>query len=102
MHRVNRPRLRISKSPSQKKSGMASDFEFYGFVFLLIACALLTIRMLVDPAIVRRPLLEPNLTIGGLSFIGVSLLIFLLANVITAIQVKAQTKALILVLVTRC
>ncbi len=60
------------------------SLEFYGFAFLLTACALLTIRMLIDPAIVRRPLLEPNLSIGGLCFIGISLLIFLLANVITS------------------
>lgn len=60
------------------------NLEFYGFAFLLGACALLTIRMLIDPAIVRRPLLEPNLSIGGLCFIGVSLLIFLLANVVTS------------------
>jgi hypothetical protein len=62
----------------------SEDLEFYGFAFLLTACGLLAIRMLVDPAIVRRPLLEPNLSIGGLCFIGVSLLIFLLANVITS------------------
>jgi hypothetical protein len=32
---------------------------------------------------VRRPLLEPNLTTGGLVFLGIALLVFLLANVIT-------------------
>ncbi len=32
---------------------------------------------------VRRPLLEPNLSPGGLTFIGVSLLVFLMANVVT-------------------
>lgn len=42
------------------------------------------IRMLIDPALVRRPLLIPNLSIGGLSFIGVSLFLFLMANVITS------------------
>ncbi len=62
----------------------SESLQFYGFVFLLTACGLLTIRMLIDPAIIRRPLLEPNLTIGGLCFIGVSLLVFLLANVITS------------------
>jgi hypothetical protein len=33
---------------------------------------------------VRRPLLEPNLSTGGLAFIGISLFIFLMANVITS------------------
>jgi hypothetical protein len=32
---------------------------------------------------VRRPLLEPNLSAGGLTFTGVSLLVFMMANVIT-------------------
>jgi len=77
-------------SPSEEqimpaaKAWNSEKLEFYGFAFLLAACGLLAIRMLIDPAIVRRPLLEPNLSIGGLCFIGVSLLIFLLANVITS------------------
>lgn len=58
--------------------------EFMGFLALLFACGLLTIRMMIDPLIVRRPLLEPNLSIGGLIFLGMSLLFFLLANVITS------------------
>ncbi len=77
-------------SPSEEQMRPAPEawtsekLQFYGFAFLLTACGLLAIRMLIDPAIVRRPLLEPNLSIGGLCFIGVSLLIFLLANVITS------------------
>ncbi len=58
--------------------------EFWGFASLLIACLLLMIRMLIDPALVRRPLLVPNLNIGGLSFIGISLFLFLMANVVTS------------------
>jgi hypothetical protein len=77
-------------SPSEEQVALSEEtwnskkLEFYGFTFLLAACGLLAIRMLIDPAIVRRPLLEPNLSIGGLCFIGVSLLIFLLANVVTS------------------
>jgi hypothetical protein len=33
---------------------------------------------------VRRPLLEPNLSSGGTTFIGISLFVFLMANVITS------------------
>jgi hypothetical protein len=62
----------------------AESLEFYGFVALLIACALLSIRMLIDPALVRRPLLVPNLNIGGLSFIGVCLFLFLMSIVVTS------------------
>lgn len=68
--------------PQSKLSG--ERLEFYGFACLLLACGLLMTRMLIDPAIVRRPLLEPNLNISGLSFLGISLLVFLLANVITS------------------
>ncbi len=68
-------------------SGSSLDavrIEFLGFVCLLGTCGLLTLRMLLDPALVRRPLLEPNLSIGGLSFIGISLFFFLMGNVITS------------------
>lgn len=66
--------------------------EFYGFAALLLACALLLIRMCIDPALVRRPLLVPNLTIGGLSFIGISLFMFLMANVITSSPREQQVR----------
>ena len=32
----------------------------------------------------RRPLLEPNISVGGQTFLGASLLIFLMANVLTS------------------
>lgn len=69
-----------------------ASLEFYGFMALLCACLLLMIRMLLDPALVRRPLLTPNLSIGGLSFIGVSLFLFLMANVITSTPLEQQQR----------
>jgi hypothetical protein len=57
------------------------SLRYYGFLWLLVCAGLLTIRMLLDTAIVRRPLLEPNLNGGGMLFIGLSLMIFLLVNV---------------------
>lgn len=56
--------------------------EQAGYIWLFVICAIFLIRMLLDPMMVRRPLLEPNLSVGGMTFIGVSLLIFLMANVI--------------------
>jgi hypothetical protein len=41
------------------------------------------IRLLGDPMMVRRPLLEPNLSTGGMAFLGSALLLFLMANVVT-------------------
>ncbi len=70
----------------------AASLEFYGFIALLFACLLLMIRMLIDPALVRRPLLIPNLSIGGLSFIGVSLFLFLMANVITSSPLEQRER----------
>jgi hypothetical protein len=60
------------------------DVERYGFVWLLSVQVLILIRLLLDPLMIRRPLLDPNLTAGGLMFIGVWLFIFMTANVITS------------------
>ena len=53
-----------------------------GFIWIFAVSGAFIIRMLVDSLMVRRPLLETNLTIGGMVFLGMSLLVFLLANVI--------------------
>jgi hypothetical protein len=42
------------------------------------------VRLLLDPMMVRRPLLDPNLSASGLTFTGISMLVFLMANVITS------------------
>jgi hypothetical protein len=55
-----------------------------GFVWLFGVTLAFMLRMLFDSLMVRRPLLEPNLSTGGLNFLGLSLLIFLMANVITS------------------
>lgn len=54
-----------------------------GYSLLFAACGLLLARLLIDPAMIRRPLLEPNLLPGGMAFIGCSLFVFLTANVAT-------------------
>jgi hypothetical protein len=58
-------------------------YEQTGYIWLFVIGGLFLIRMLLDPMMVRRPLLEPNLSVGGLTFLGLSLLIFLMANVVT-------------------
>lgn len=55
----------------------------YGYMWLFFAGFLVVVRLLADPTMVRRPLLEPNLSAGGLTFIGCSLFVFLMANVIS-------------------
>jgi hypothetical protein len=55
-----------------------------GYLWLLGVGILWMIRLLIDPALVRRPMLAPNLTVGGLAFMGVALFVFLMANVISS------------------
>ena len=55
-----------------------------GFIGLFVVGALYLIRMLIDPVLVRRPLLNPNLSLGGLIFLGVCLIMLLLANIFSA------------------
>jgi len=62
----------------------ARSLQLRGFIWLLAIQVLILLRLLLDSAMVRRPLLDPNLTTGGLFFIGISLLVFLMANVITS------------------
>ena len=47
-------------------------------------------RIGYDAFMVRRPLLDPNLSVGGLAFLGVSLTVFLMANVVTGGPDKAD------------
>jgi hypothetical protein len=61
----------------------SSDALGIGFLWLFAVSALFLVRMLFDSTMVRRPMLEPNLTTGGLVFLGAALLVFLLANVIS-------------------
>jgi len=58
--------------------------ERLGFIWLFAAAALLLIRLLLDPTMVRRPLLEPNLSVGGMVFIGCALFVFLMGNVVAS------------------
>jgi len=60
------------------------EIQRWGFIYLFIIEALILVRLLCDPLMVRRPLLDPNLTTGGLNFIGTWLFIFMMANVVTS------------------
>lgn len=61
-----------------------SRIEQFGYVWLFATGALFMVRLLLDPIMVRRPLLEPNLSAGGMTFLGISLLVFLMANVVNS------------------
>jgi hypothetical protein len=55
-----------------------------GYYWLLFVAAVFLVRMLLDPRLVRKPILDPNLSIGGLVFFGLSLMVFLFANIVTS------------------
>ena len=61
-----------------------SRLESLGYTWLFVVGVFFLIRLLADPLLARRPLLEPNLTAGGLTFLALCLFVFLMANVITA------------------
>lgn len=61
---------------------LSHDQEHWGYVWLLSVSGAFILRLLLDPLMVRRPLLEPNLSASGLTFTGVALLVFLMTNVI--------------------
>ncbi|MDC0936645.1 hypothetical protein OAS39_10190, partial [Pirellulales bacterium] len=62
-----------------------------GFMWLFAAGGVLMVRMLVDPAFTRRPLLEPNLNTAGLLFLAGALAFFLTANVVFGRPSAADT-----------
>jgi hypothetical protein len=64
------------------RAHLNTSIEHAGYIWLFAVSGLFMLRLLLDPAMVRRPLLEPNLSVGGLTFLGISLFVFLMANVV--------------------
>ncbi len=64
--------------------------EQLGYLWLFGVSGFFLVRMLLDPVMVRRPLLEPNLSAGGLTFTGAALLVFLMVNVVMEGTVKTD------------
>ena len=62
----------------------AAAIQRGGFIWLFVVQALILVRLMMDPLMVRRPLLDPNLTTGGLNFLGISLFVFMMANVVAS------------------
>jgi hypothetical protein len=70
--------------PALARSVTPRQMAYAGYMWLFAVSLVWLVRMLLDPTMVRRPLLEPNATKGCLAFLGCSLFIFLMANVITS------------------
>jgi hypothetical protein len=65
------------------RADIADRVQHLGYLWLFSVSGLFMLRLLLDAFMVRRPLLEANLSVGGLTFLGVSLFVFLMANVVT-------------------
>ncbi len=83
---------RSEPAPSKAESsgGKSADravanrqIERLGYLWLFAVSLFFLLRLLIDPAMVRRPLLEPNLSASGLTFACAAMLVFLMSNVIT-------------------
>lgn len=61
----------------------AALIEHVGYIWLILTQLGLLGRLLLDNSMVRRPLLEPNMSVGGITFLAISMFLFLMANVIT-------------------
>jgi len=61
----------------------ALSMQYLGYLWLFGVGGLIVARLLLDSALVRRPLLDPNLNAAGLTFLGAALLFFLMANIVT-------------------
>jgi hypothetical protein len=79
-----------SELPWELRLRQSLAIERIGYLWLFGVGALLLIRLLLDPTMVRRPMLEPNLNAGGLTFIGCSLFVFLMANVLVSRPAKPE------------
>jgi hypothetical protein len=58
-------------------------YQAAGYLWLFIVGLVFLVRLLCDQLIVRRPLLEPNLNAGGMTFLGAALLVFISGHVAT-------------------
>lgn len=70
----------------------------WGHIWLFAVGGVFLIRLLLDPFLERKPLLDPNLTVGGLVFLACSLLAFSFANVAKSrgVDVTGARSALLL------
>lgn len=73
-----------SNVDESEASYTARQLQRSGFILLFVVEFLILIRLMIDPVMIRRPLLDPNLTTGGLYFISISLFVFMMGNVVTS------------------
>ncbi len=82
---VGRPERDDAETPVVEATRLSQYqiLERAGYIWLFSMGLVWIIRLLYDPSVKRKPMLPPNLTVGGLVFLACSLMIFLFANVLT-------------------
>lgn len=70
----------IGLAPGLVMAQAGGTTEELGYLWLFAAGLFFLVRLLADPTLVRRPLLEPNLLPGGLAFMSVALMAFLVGQ----------------------
>jgi hypothetical protein len=75
-------RANPNAASAQDEINAGRQLQRWGYIWLFVVGGLLLIRMLIDSSLIRKPLLDPNLTSSGLIFLGASLMVFLFANII--------------------
>jgi hypothetical protein len=73
--------LQLGAAKLQEESASNDTLSYVGYFWLIVVAVLLVVRMLLDTSIVRRPMLDPNISSGGMLFLGSSMLVYLLVNV---------------------
>ncbi len=68
----------------QETDTIGHGWQRFGYIWLFSVGLLLLVRLLLDPILTRRPVLEPNLSQGGLFFAAICLMAFLTINVIVS------------------
>jgi hypothetical protein len=77
------PPSRASEGASETKTvhangNVPNSLRWFGYVWLLAGSFYFLVRCVVDLALVRRPVLTPNLSVGGLAWFGGALLVALI------------------------
>lgn len=76
-------RFVLSSEALTKRFQRGQQLERWGYVWLFSIGLAWLVRLLCDSTMIRRPLIAPNLSVGGLAFMGVAVFVFLMANVIS-------------------
>ena len=82
----------VAMGPGLLLATSGADIAYIGYVWLFAGCGFFLVRMLIDPMMVRRPLVEPNLSVGGQLFMIVALLLLLITTVVTSDLTEADVE----------